>query len=115
MRSSGYLNPGVLLELVVLVADALQELFAWRKLPRHVPLDRFDERSRIFDRHVNREVPKIGPAVPLDDVKHLGMRIATSAVQSQLLSLSPTVSTTSVSFSHLPIECPIQVGSGSAG
>src|SRR4029434_5310347 len=34
---------------------------------------------------------------------------------NQLRSLKPTVSTTSVSPSHLPTECPFHVGSGSFG
>jgi len=37
------------------------------------------------------------------------------AVSSQVRSLSPTVSTTSVSPSHLPIESPNHVGSTSLG
>jgi len=99
--------------LIVFVTDVLDDFRAGLKRRMTEQGERLGVRPRIVNGDFEFQVPEVGPPKALDHVQLFGMGV--TAKSNQNLSLNPTVSTTSVSPSHLPIESPYQVGLRSFG
>jgi hypothetical protein len=85
----------------IISANVLHQFFLWSEIPIHVHVPWLCKHTGIFDRDLNLQAAEINTFVALDDMQLLCTRVC---VAYQPRSLNPTVSMTSVSPSHFPIE-----------
>ena len=99
--------------LVVLVADVFHQLLAGPQRGRVLDRERPRVGAGIVDRRDVLELAELRARIALDRVQLLVC--GWPAKSNQNCSLKPTVSITSVSPSHWPMEWPYHVGSRSSG
>ncbi len=95
---------------VIFRANELEDFFV-REVGDAFLRPRFCQHARVVDSDLDFEMAEIGAPVALDDVQLIRVRMSFYVEPDS--GSKPTRSTTSVSPSQWPMECPYQAGFGS--